>query len=358
MRILFLGDVGVLRGAPSGGAWPPPISGDASTRIVLNWELPIGEVSTRYKPMQLAAATGAVQAIAGWSGVVASLTNNHALDAGADGLLATASALREAGAEVFGFLQRDNAASRAWSWERPEGRLCVLPWTTAETSPIPGSLQGSGPILWPGLEAASQEVKRAKVGHEWVVAYIHWDIELFHSPSPQARLAARGLAAAGADLIIGHHPHVVRGRESMGGADVFYSLGNYYFDNLPADPRGIARHQVARCRESIGVLATFQRGQAPVIEVVSFFQERGLPPRRDPRQRGVKRMRRASAVFAGQSDAAYASWYGSALVRFQKYEYRFCFRLLSLSGAAWLRLIRWRLARLLRRPAGAGRGGR
>jgi capsule synthesis protein PGA_cap len=51
-------------------------------------------------------------------------------------------------------------------------------------------------------------------------------------PTPDQRRWARRMAEAGADLIVGHHPHVLQPFEAIGGVPVFYSLGNFLFSDM------------------------------------------------------------------------------------------------------------------------------
>lgn len=65
---------------------------------------------------------------------------------------------------------------------------------------------------------------------EYQIVYIHWGEEYALRHNLQQRVLAEQLVEYGADLIIGHHPHVVQGIENIDGTLVFYSLGNYIFD--------------------------------------------------------------------------------------------------------------------------------
>ena len=65
----------------------------------------------------------------------------------------------------------------------------------------------------------------------YVVVILHWGAEYAASPLPEQRYAAHQLMDAGADAIIGHHPHVVQPIETYNGKTVFYSLGNFIFDS-------------------------------------------------------------------------------------------------------------------------------
>ena len=63
-----------------------------------------------------------------------------------------------------------------------------------------------------------------------VVVIPHWGTQYTHRPEPSQREAARAFAAAGADLVVGGHPHWVQGWEVSKSAVIVHSLGNFVFD--------------------------------------------------------------------------------------------------------------------------------
>jgi len=65
----------------------------------------------------------------------------------------------------------------------------------------------------------------------YVVVILHWGVEYAATPLPDQRYAAHKLIDAGADAIIGHHPHIVQPVEIYKGKYIFYSLGNFVFDS-------------------------------------------------------------------------------------------------------------------------------
>jgi len=84
-----------------------------------------------------------------------------------------------------------------------------------------------------------------------VVVYVHWGSELLDWPNKSQRASAKWLIGHGADLIVGHHPHVVQTPEMIEGKPVFFSLGNHLFDQkYPATKEGL----IADCRITQGVL--------------------------------------------------------------------------------------------------------
>lgn len=70
---------------------------------------------------------------------------------------------------------------------------------------------------------------RAKYPQDVLIVYPHWGIELSPLPDPADRHLAHRLIDAGADMIIGHHPHVVQPIEIYNGKKIYYSLGNFIF---------------------------------------------------------------------------------------------------------------------------------
>jgi len=91
-------------------------------------------------------------------------------------------------------------------------------------------------------EEIIKEIKtvRRKNPHKFIIVSIHWGNEYQSTSSPAQRELANQIIAAGADLIVGHHPHVVQEIELIQGSPVFYSLGNFIFDqqSLPETREG------------------------------------------------------------------------------------------------------------------------
>lgn len=79
-------------------------------------------------------------------------------------------------------------------------------------------------------EAMEQDVQALRKETDAVVVSLHWGEEFIQRPSPDEINLARRLVDVGADLIIGHHPHVLRGIEHHGRGVIVYSLGNFVCD--------------------------------------------------------------------------------------------------------------------------------
>ena len=136
------------------------------------------------------------------------LANNHTVDYGAEGYSSTQRALRSK-AEFFG-----NGINRVLK--------------------IGGHLFGFGACREttysqsPGTIAEDIENLKAQ-GAEFIIYQCHWGTEYDAHHSALQEAMARACQRAGADLVIGHHPHVVQGIDMIDGMPVVYSLGNLMF---------------------------------------------------------------------------------------------------------------------------------
>ena len=74
-------------------------------------------------------------------------------------------------------------------------------------------------------------IKEAKENSDFVVVYVHWGKERTHEPVDYQKNLAKIYIDAGADAVIGCHPHVMQGIEFYKGKTIAYSLGNYWFNS-------------------------------------------------------------------------------------------------------------------------------
>ncbi len=145
-----------------------------------------------------------------------SLANNHALDNGVDALVNTKLELEATGLTAWGNPQAEVATSSFTYLTFNEKIVAVLALNTIGMTFVEADL------LTLLAEASAQS--------DFQIAYVHWGTEYDTKRSVWQRDFAELLATAGVDIIIGHHPHVVQGIETIGNTVVFYSLGNFIFD--------------------------------------------------------------------------------------------------------------------------------
>lgn len=157
---------------------------------------------------------------------VACLANNHVLDYGVPGLAETLRVLHRHGLRTVGagLTEREACAPLALSVEGV--RLHVVNFSEGED--LTAARGGPGVFGW-DIERVIDEVRRCKDRGGIVIAIGHCGLEYVPYPPPYVVSAFRAIAEAGADCVIGHHPHVPQGMETHAGCPILYSLGNFVF---------------------------------------------------------------------------------------------------------------------------------
>ncbi len=159
---------------------------------------------------------------------VAGLANNHIRDVRSQGVLDTIEHLTAAGIDCVGAGANLAAAQRPWIREINGIRLGL--YVVAEREFNVASESRAGSSLFDPL-TLPQEVADIKKQVDVLVVSIHAGHEFMLTPSPRIVKAYRSAIEAGADAVIGHHPHVVQGIEMHHGRPIVYSLGNFCFDS-------------------------------------------------------------------------------------------------------------------------------
>ncbi len=184
--------------------------------VFANFEGPIKEfpvvtsksISFRFKP-------DVVRVIKDAGITIVSIANNHALDQGWGGRDDTKKFLDAGGVSYFGHPKNTHEEN-------------------VHISEISGSkvafLGYDDTIFKIDADSAASYIRQLKAENDYVIISIHWGIEYKHTPTSRKVELAHTFVDAGADLIIGHHPHVVQTMEIYKDVPVFYSLGNFVFD--------------------------------------------------------------------------------------------------------------------------------
>ncbi len=157
---------------------------------------------------------------------VACLANNHVFDYGLRGFRETLGVLRRNGVRTVGAgLTREEALAPLTITVKG-ARVTVLNFGEGED--LTASRGGPGVCGWEVGELAVR-VRRAKKRGDFVVVVAHAGLEYIPFPPPYVVEAYRALSDAGADCVVGHHPHVPQGLEVRRGRLIAYSLGNFVF---------------------------------------------------------------------------------------------------------------------------------
>ncbi len=154
-----------------------------------------------------------------------SSANNHALDFGEFGYDDTRAYLASWGVQAFG--QPFN-----------ESHLSAKLMAKGKTICLVGYME----LFNPDTTSVLQEIGRLRPECWRIVVMAHWGIEYQATSTPAQEREADQFIDAGADLVIGAHPHVVEPVELYRGKAIFYSLGNFMFDQnfSSSTQRGLA----------------------------------------------------------------------------------------------------------------------
>lgn len=140
----------------------------------------------------------------------ANLANNHSHDYSDEGYEDTIAALDDAGIANFGY-------ERSASLEIKGIKITLLGYNMLSKREE-------------NLNMMKESVAKAKVeGSNLVIVSFHWGKERQYSPVEYQKETAHAAIDAGADLVLGHHPHVLQGIEKYNGHYICYSLGNFCF---------------------------------------------------------------------------------------------------------------------------------
>ncbi len=182
------------------------------------------------------AATAGITA----SGIDAvNLANNHSFNVGAEGFTDTLDAMKRLGIGTFGGGRSDTEAHTPLILTTHGVKIALLGYSsivgsTAAGADTPGMAHLSMAPWDPFSEAEAArmeaDIRAAKQHADLVMVYYHWGTEYTHDANADQREIAHRAIDAGADLILGTHPHWVQGVEWYKNRLITYSLGNFVFD--------------------------------------------------------------------------------------------------------------------------------
>lgn len=170
---------------------------------------------------------------------IVSLANNHTYDYGEVSILDTFDTLENAGIPYVGAGRNIDEAIKPTYFVINDVRIAFISATQIERVSNPdtkGATENSaGTFRCFYDDRVCDVVKEASECSDYVIAYIHWGTELEVEPDwAQLELAPK-LQAAGADLIIGDHPHILQKIDYIEDTPVIYSMGNYWFNSKTLD---------------------------------------------------------------------------------------------------------------------------
>ncbi len=203
-----------------------PTFASSTDWVMVNFEAPVPKkhVHTPDLTFRFSVDAQHLSALRSFGVTHASLANNHTYDAGVRGYQESVEALRAA--DIIPVGDATVGSSTVQVLEIDGATVAVFALHAVDTTP-------------------NRERLAALMSHyastTYQVAYIHWGSEYKETAIASTAALAKSLVSLGFDAIVGHHPHVVQNIELIDGVPVFYSLGNFIFDQYfsPAVQEGL-----------------------------------------------------------------------------------------------------------------------
>jgi len=241
VRIVFAGDI-MLDGGPghivtNGGDPFAPVAS-----MLKDAELTVGNLEcaiTREghavdKPYTFKGTRQALPLLKKYFSAV-SLANNHSGDWGPRGFADELTLLHDAGIPYFGGGANAREAHTPLVLTANGRRIALLGYNDFPPKSFAAKRNRPG-TAWLVEKDVVRDIRAARQQADLVVLFLHWGEELEETPLPAQQALARRLIDAGADAIIGGHPHVTQTIDWYRDKPIVYSLGNFVFDYFPTDP--------------------------------------------------------------------------------------------------------------------------
>ncbi|HEU0081018.1 MAG TPA: CapA family protein [Candidatus Paceibacterota bacterium] len=201
-----------------------------------------------------------------------SLANNHAYDFGASGFASTRRYLGQAGIASFGSPSNDE-------------NLSII----RDVEGLNVAFVGYHEFYSPSVKPIVERIASLRGLADFIIVYPHWGVEYEKGFTPGQQERAHAFIDAGADAVIGAHPHVIEPIEIYRGKPIFYSLGNFIFDQ----DFSLATRQGLTLRLVVGARDVEYR----LVPVTMLHSKLSMPPM--PEREAVLEMLANNSLLSG-----------------------------------------------------------
>ncbi|MBD3792962.1 MAG: CapA family protein [Campylobacterales bacterium] len=169
-----------------------------------------------------------------------SLANNHVMDYGEEAFAKTRAILEDMEVPYFGAGRKGDNFHNPVVIEFAGKKIGLLGYSCPTTTPVFGDEVHSG-SAYLNVDNVLNDMEQLKEKVDFIIVQPHWGIQEIPFPTYTDRQLAHTLIDNGADMIIGHHAHVIQSREIYKGKPIFYGVGNFIFPDLavPRNHNGI-----------------------------------------------------------------------------------------------------------------------
>lgn len=209
---------------------------------------------------------------------VASQANNHTYDWGTEALVDSLDRLRDAGIQPVGAGQNAMAAHYPLLVNLGGLRIAFLAYVDIDPREAAAGVDRPG-VAWLDPAQTLADIRLARPLADLVIVCPHWGVEYASKPTPDQVQLAHQMIDAGADIIVGSHPHVVQPLENYHDHWIAYSLGNFVFDQHdPPTHRGLMLRVTVRDKQIVEVLPINIKINSSFQAVLAPAEERSSPP--------------------------------------------------------------------------------
>lgn len=172
------------------------------------------------------------------------LANNHVYDYGKQALLDTFDTLDNAGIPYVGAGHTLTEAMQPVYMTVDGKTIAFVAASRAEKNKMTPQATETEPgiLRCYDTELFLQEIQKAKENADFVIAYVHWGTEYSYDLEDVQLTTGKEYLDAGADAVIGAHPHCLQGMEYYNGKPIIYSLGNFWFNEKTLDTMLLQLH--------------------------------------------------------------------------------------------------------------------
>ena len=264
VKLLFVGDVMLARSIGQkieSGENPFKFVVDTFSEydlVIANLETTIGNTgkSASGKLYTFQAPVKAAETLKNSGVGVVSLANNHTMDYGVAGLNQTISNLDSQGIKYFGAGDKQTAFETLVVDVKNQ-KIGLLGFNEIETNYTAVSAKSSGNAYYDIVE-----IKKSITGARTqnpnlpIIVMPHWGVEYDLKPSATQKSHATEIFNAGASVIIGGHAHVIQKAEKIGDKQVYYSMGNFVFDQMGSKANATSGQMIEVVIENNQIIST------------------------------------------------------------------------------------------------------
>lgn len=281
--VTVVGDVHLVRDDPAGAFAGVEAAFAEADVLIGNLEGTLsaaGDVNPMNKGFALRSPPGMVDGLTAAGFDVVSFANNHSMDFGTTALVETVDLVRAEDVAVAGAGRNRAEAERVRTATADGLTVGVVSFEATDatwqnmqaTADHPGinvlkvsPYYGEPYLSDDALSKVDRVVSTAAGAVDVLLVMLHAGVSIDHTVTPLQRAATERCVRAGADAVVGHHPHTVQGIDVVAGAPAFYSLGNFVFDDLAV----MGRYEKARLSGIARLEAT-----AAGVEAARFYPVR------------------------------------------------------------------------------------